>query len=531
MKSLTNYAVITATCFTAASCTTDPQTDNSFTATEETPFITPALAGIDVPFQQFEINAGEGDTIYYNSGSVIVFPPHSLMDKNGVIVSGKVDISYREFADPVDFFLSGIPMNYDSGGTNYTFESAAMCEIYATQNNEPLFVNPLQRPEVNLASADKDLAHNLYYLDTVAQRWVYQGKDIMTDVQAIPVIQELPDEEITELIPPQKPEKADETKSSFIIIIEPGSVKELSVYNNMKFEVDEDEEGYNPKSDTEYWDDVKVENTKKKGTFLVTFTSKHRQVSYLGRPVYEGKDYMEALKEFEIKQKEYDQLLSKRLSKEKKERDQIEKENKIARAEKDRIDRINKFIEIKNKKTAERERLFAQTALEMEGKRKDVLKRKAIEQAELKRLFEIAEKERETKAFVNGGAEMSNQVFRTFTLEGFGAWNIDKPELIPAITIVANYVDEQGIKLPVKNVNIVYEGFNGISSFWTESISVLPNTGNMILGVIGNKLAYMRAEDFLKCNIDSTTEEYTFTMNIHPGEITSNEDIRRIVGL
>src|SRR5690606_38382784 len=148
-----------------------------------------------------------------------------LMDKNGVIVSGKVDITYREFSDPVDFFLSGIPMNYDSGGTNYNFESAAMCEIYASQNGEPLFVNPLKKPEINLTTNNKDIEQNLYYLDTVSKQRIYKGKDLITDLKSEPVIKTVAplkaDEAVT---PPTLPAKADKTKPSFTIIIEPGSV-------------------------------------------------------------------------------------------------------------------------------------------------------------------------------------------------------------------------------------------------------------------------------------------------------------------
>lgn len=541
MKSLTNDAVIIATIVTGTfymSCSSDPETDNTPQVTQKSSFISPAIAGADIAFDEFKITPEKGDTILYKSGTVIIFPPNSIVDKSGNPVAGNVDISYREFYDPVDFFLSGIPMNYDSGGINYTFESAAMCEIYAFQNNEPLFVNTALQPEIHLAAANKDIEHNLYFLDTISRQWIFKGKDIMTDVNNKPKIKSLPAEVAEELIPPTKPQEADATKSSFLIIIEPGSVRELSVYNNMKFEIDEDEKNFNPKRNIEYWDDVMVEKTSKKGTFRVTFTSKKEKVSYLGRPVYEGKDYEEALKEFELKQKEFDLLVRQRLSKEKKEREEIEKQNAFARAESDRIERMNKFIELKNKETEERNRLLAQNTRKMEGRRKEMLARRVIEEKEKQeriedfiRKKELEEKRREETAFVEGGAEVSRQIFRTFTLEGFGAWNIDKPMLQRAVRIAATYVDKEGNNIQVQNVNVAYNEFNGIFSFRNDSIDVIPNRGNMILGVVGNKFAYLTPAEFINCSIDSFTTDYTFSMNVYPGEIKSREDIKRIAGL
>lgn len=46
-----------------------------------------------------------------------------------------VKITYREFADPIDFFVSGIPMEYDSAGRKYNFESSGMCEINAYKDD------------------------------------------------------------------------------------------------------------------------------------------------------------------------------------------------------------------------------------------------------------------------------------------------------------------------------------------------------------------------------------------------------------
>lgn len=94
-------------------------------------FITPAIKGVDVPFESSIFLAQDGDTLFYGSGSMVLFPKHAFVDENGGVVKGKVEVIFREFSDPIDYFMSGIPMEYDSAGLNFNFESSAMCEIKA----------------------------------------------------------------------------------------------------------------------------------------------------------------------------------------------------------------------------------------------------------------------------------------------------------------------------------------------------------------------------------------------------------------
>src|SRR4051794_24892324 len=78
-------------------------------ATDAVPFIHPPLKGVDVPFEHYSFLAEQGDTLFSACGSFLLFPPNSIVDKYGNPVHGKIDINYREFSDPVDFFVSGIP--------------------------------------------------------------------------------------------------------------------------------------------------------------------------------------------------------------------------------------------------------------------------------------------------------------------------------------------------------------------------------------------------------------------------------------
>ncbi|MEI2748937.1 MAG: hypothetical protein V9E88_09295 [Ferruginibacter sp.] len=84
-------------------------------------FIQPPSKNLNVPFSRYEFDAAKGDTLVYSSGSVIIFPPNGLVNASGELIQGLVTVLYREFADPLDFYLSGIPMSYDSAGTYIQF--------------------------------------------------------------------------------------------------------------------------------------------------------------------------------------------------------------------------------------------------------------------------------------------------------------------------------------------------------------------------------------------------------------------------
>jgi hypothetical protein len=84
-------------------------------------FIQPPVKGVDIPFEKHSFLAEKGDTFIYKSGSILLFPPDAFLDKNGNVIKGKVDIAYREFSNPLDYYISGMPMSYDSWGIHYTF--------------------------------------------------------------------------------------------------------------------------------------------------------------------------------------------------------------------------------------------------------------------------------------------------------------------------------------------------------------------------------------------------------------------------
>lgn len=497
-------------------------------------FVRPAFKNVNIQLDEFDVVAEKGDTIYYKTGSIIVFPENAFVDKNGKCIKGNVKIQYREFADPIDFFISGIPMDYDSAGINYNFESSGMCEIKAFNGNEPVFVNPKNKPEINLISKNADLAHNLYFLDTVKKKWIFNGKSIITDLgleqnNSKPNNETIKSEKL-DIPAPIKPIKADGKRPFFSIKINPASVSELQAYNNLKFEIIEGEKTYNPKDAQIEWDDVKVEQGSKVGTYIVSFLKGKRKVSHITRPVFEGKDYDEAMKVFKLKQEEYNKLLGNRLEKErvanekfKKEKAKIDSINKIQEEQNARIIKLNALIDAKNQESAEKIKKYKK-------ERDSINQIRRIEAEKNKKEYLQKIKENEKNAYINGGASMNNEIYRTFAISGFGTWNCDNPLYYRGMPVSAEFYDEDSNKLTLSSIAVVTKKYNGIKMFYSNNIELTQNE-IMIWGVIGNKFVYLSYEDFKKYSVTSEKTKYKFIMRIHPKEIKSSDDIRKIVGL
>ncbi len=151
---------------------------DAITATTK-PFVNPPIAGVNIPDTTLKINAETGGTITLPSGSMIEIPANAFVNIDGSAIKGIVDLKYREFRKPTDFFVSGIPMTYDSAGTKYTFESAGMFDLNGFLANKPIKIASGKRLNVKMSSAYKDDRYNMYLLDTVKKTWAYLGKSEM----------------------------------------------------------------------------------------------------------------------------------------------------------------------------------------------------------------------------------------------------------------------------------------------------------------------------------------------------------------
>lgn len=136
------------------------------------PLVKPPVAGVDIYPDVYTLNSLTGSVLEYGSGTRIIVPAMAFQDACGNPISGNVDITYREFRDAVDVVLSGIPMQYDSGGVVGDFESAGMFEMLASQNGEEVFLRDDKEISLKFAVTDTASDYNFYRLDE-QNGWTY----------------------------------------------------------------------------------------------------------------------------------------------------------------------------------------------------------------------------------------------------------------------------------------------------------------------------------------------------------------------
>jgi hypothetical protein len=124
------------------------------------------------------VQAETGETLTYSSGSKVKIPAAAFVDKTGQPVKGAVEITYREFNDPVDMFLAGIPKELNK---HQDLRSTGMMEIKGFQNGEPVYLNRNKTLDIELqgkmAPDMKSDDLGVYVYSSQEDAWNYQAKD------------------------------------------------------------------------------------------------------------------------------------------------------------------------------------------------------------------------------------------------------------------------------------------------------------------------------------------------------------------
>jgi hypothetical protein len=437
-------------------------------------FIKPAFNNIDLKDTSLTVDAEKGGIIQLQKGSYIDVPPNAFVDERGNPIKGTVDLKYREFRDPADFFVSGIPMEYDSGGVKYTFESAGMFELKGYQNDKKVYIKKGNPLTVNFASDYKDDRYNIYKLDTAKKGWEYIAKDDISKKPKETVAESNYNTETFDeynkssivYVPksqdmPAKPQKAVEGKRHLKIAVEESEFPEIAVYKDVTFEIDPKDYDLKPSFGSIVWDDVKMQKNERSGFYQVTFFKEKDSVTFPAKPVFEGVAYDKAVKMYEDKLKEYNAKLDSRKTKELNEQAQIEAANKKAVQDWDKYQA--RIAEENRKRAEEQQKMWANMAVRQ---------------------------------------RVQGIIYRTFQVENFGFWNSDCPANMPQGQIVqAEFQDEKGeriifdmVYLVDKNRNALYNVYSGQA---TTQFSYNPNSQTMLWAITAaGKLALFTVEDF-----------------------------------
>lgn len=263
--------------------------------------VAPPLEGIRVPHQSFHLKGSKGGAIKTSSGTEISVPANAFIDKEGNTVSGEVEIRYREFNNPLDFFLSGIPMHQVTEGQVVRTESAGMFEILAFQHDQSLTLDKDKTIGVELLSFFPGEL-NCYYLDTLHQQWMNRGESqlVAENGQAIAVRSEMKYNVDTTGMP-VVPRKADKKKFVFNINVDVSGFPELTGYKGLLFEVNETYKKFDEQLYDNKWDKATLTASKVPSNYDLTLSIRDTSVTIMVYPVFNNKNYEEAVRVYQEK--------------------------------------------------------------------------------------------------------------------------------------------------------------------------------------------------------------------------------------
>ena len=494
------------------------------------PYINPPFENIKPTYEKAVINVNQGGEYTYESGSKITVPPAAFVDNNGELVNGEVDIKYREVHDCVDFFLSGIPMEYDSAGTNYSLESAGMVEIFAEQNGIRLNVAPGKEINVELVSEisvpaserGKTPDFNIYKLDEENRNWVYKGKD---DIELIEEnMSELFDEDdpaaelqeslaeidqkasaemaiiessVEKPLTPIRPERANGSDYVFNFDFTDEQVSSSQVegtvheeinqlrkqYANTLWQVAPGNTDFNEEMVSQIaWEDMKLEQVNNRD-YELTLINPNREIKVIVNPVLNSQDYDAAMEQFNKDFAVYQQKIN--------EREEVLK--------------------------AQKEELEAKIALQKQLAQKNYEERLAV----------YKENGRDDLAT---DLMITKKVINRFAASSLGTWNCDRP-LPPAVYMVkGDFIDDKSTKYDKEMAYMVDKNKNTVYRFYAnDKAKVLYNKySENLLWIVTreNKLAVFPPEKFKELE---EKEKYTFVMDVNDEAIASEEDVRKIL--
>ncbi|CAM3478850.1 hypothetical protein FLLO111716_13285 [Flavobacterium longum] len=125
------------------------------------------IGGFKRGMTTFTIDAENPEVLTYPSGTKITIPKSAFVDKDGRTVTGRVELKYIEYRDPIDFILSNIAMDHGGG----TFHSGGMFKILAYQNGQQVHLGKGQEIDFEFPITDNVPDMNFYRYDSISRQW------------------------------------------------------------------------------------------------------------------------------------------------------------------------------------------------------------------------------------------------------------------------------------------------------------------------------------------------------------------------
>ncbi len=281
----------------------------TITYEEDSKCVNPPSQKLEIPAKRFVIDPSIEQKIALKNAEIEI-PKLAFKDSKNNVITDSIELKFSVYNDAIDFVVSGIPMEYDSAGTVYTFESGGMFKLEGFDlNHNPILIS---KP-LNITFTTKEVQDfNFYNLDTIAHNWNYissnhiktkevEGKTITTDVKPttfnetkrqlnianqewIRAKNNLLKQTKFEPIAPSKVSQIDKT---FVLDIDKYEFPELSFFYKIKFEP-VDLTAVENSIYTQNWDSKRIRQYKK--YYQLILKNKNTSKIVIVKPVYDGEE-------------------------------------------------------------------------------------------------------------------------------------------------------------------------------------------------------------------------------------------------
>jgi hypothetical protein len=526
--------------------------------------IKPPLEDVKVSSVNKAIDNKEGAKLSYSSGTTIHIPPGAFVDENGKPVEGNVTVSYREFKNPLDFLLSGIPMGADSAGVKGQFVSAGMFEMNASVNGKQVFLKKGSKIDVQMSSMDKNPDYNLYAFNDASGIW-----EMKTNKNNIPV----------SVTPPYVYSEAVRRYMDFVSMNRYSgydsttcrerfeSAKYFYTQRNEEKNIDQARWWWKGKSYRSLVKITAIHKTKDGGaSFQISNATSgtHRELypyQNINWKLNEKMDYKE-FRQFVSNKNNFSDI-------------RIEQDGDEYRI---RLKGMSGFKEIKavpvilgegntassySDKT--KNKLYVKYSKIMKWREKYFdhrLVRGKIEQnyvvirpeemplygwkfvqasmtpeekiLSLEQWADYVSDQKEAEVVsINTVAANSSNIMRSFSVDGMGVWNCDQiKRLSNPVQVAASYVNEEGKPIEASSTYIIDKNLNGVLQYYgSDEIAFSKTAETILIAIKSNGEIAVAFPEYFQGKKFSNHRPYTFTLKELSAGTTSVQELKKMMGL
>ena len=268
--------------------------------------ITPPLNSVDVSYQNFTVTNSSAQTLNLDNGTTIEIPANAFVDANGNVIESEVNISYREFHTAADLLASGIPMKASHNGIDGDMQTAGMFEINASSNDQEVFVAEGKNVGVNMATNVDGDNYDFWELNQESGTWEnLGGSSAQPNERKKAAQKEIAT--LSKMKTPTPPAKFDKAKPVLNFDLNLDNYPELKSMKNIFWQFTGN--GENPKNNPwvfkEQWTSADIKKGTRGNEYIMVLKSDKKNFSTTVCPSQKGKDFDEALSDYETALREY----------------------------------------------------------------------------------------------------------------------------------------------------------------------------------------------------------------------------------